>query len=113
MTFRDMTAAAKVTAVVLVLVSLGSCAIVQYTDQRTFTYSLEMAMDKKRCALFVRTFHVGHTEPVPPRVDTSSLNDTEVVAELALTHAENLKTYIDNERRYLAEDMRRHADTCN
>lgn len=112
MTFKDMTAAAKVWATVMVLVSLGSCAIIQYTDNRSFNYSLEIESGKQRCSTFTRVVRIGHTEPVLPRVDPANLSDPEEIADLALTHAEKLKVYIDNERRYLAEDMARHLETC-
>lgn len=112
MTFRDMTAAAKVLAMVLVLISLGSCAIIQYTDNRSFKYTLEMATDNTPCGLFVRTPHLGHAEPLPPKVSAEALSDPGEMAELALSHAENLKKYIVDEQRYLAEDIARHMETC-
>lgn len=114
MTLRDLVATAKVLATVLVLVSLGSCGIVQFVDNRTFnyTFSLERESGKKHCAVFERKAHIGHYEPLPPALDDSLLNNPEALTELALAHAEKLKTYLDNERRYLAEDVRRHLETC-
>lgn len=112
MTFRDMTAAAKVLAMVLVLISLGSCAIIQYTDNRSFNYSLEIESGKQRCGAFTRKPHLGHSEPLPPKINADDLTDPEKMAELALTHAENLKKYIVDEQRYLAEDVARHLETC-
>ena len=112
MTFRDMTASAKVLATVLVLISLGSCAIIQYTDNRSFNYSLEIESGKQRCGAFTRKPHIGHSEPLPPKISAEALSDPEEMTELALSHAENLKKYIVDEQRYLAEDIARHMETC-
>lgn len=115
MTLRDLVATAKVLATVLVLVSLGSCGIVQFVDNRTFNYafSLEQATSKKHCAVFERKVHIGHYEPLPPDLDEAVLNNPDALTELALAHAEKLKTYLDNDRRYLADDIRRQKESCN
>ena len=115
MTLKDLVATAKVLATVLVLVSLGSCGIVQFVDNRTFNYSfsLEQVVSKKRCAVFERKAHIGHNEPLPPALDEALLSNPDALTELALAHAEKLKTYLDNDRRYLADDIRRQLESCN
>ncbi len=115
MTLKDLAATAKVLATVLVLVSLGSCGYVQFVDNRTYSYSftLEQVVTKKHCGAFERKIHIGHNEPLPPALDDALLNNPDALTELALAHAEKLKTYIDNDRRYLADDIRRQLDSCN
>lgn len=112
MEFRDITAAAKILACTLVFVSLGSCAVVQISDNRINMYSFELSTGKKHCSAFVRQAHVGHSKPVAPSINPDKL-DPEELAEVALTHAEKLEKYIEDENRFMAEDVVRHISTCD
>lgn len=112
MTFRELTTVAKLAAFGLVIVSLGSCAIIQYTDNRSFRYELTFPEDKApQCSAFKRTPHIGHSRPQFPTADPSKLTHEEF-DEVIMTYMEKLKKYVDLEERYMAEDLARHMETC-
>jgi hypothetical protein len=112
MTFRELTTASKVALFALLTVSLGSCSIIQYTDNRSFSYALSFPEEKpQRCIAFKRTPHLGHSRPQFPTADPSKLSHEEF-DEVIMTYMEKLKKYVDLEEKYLAEDMARHMETC-
>lgn len=54
---------------------------------------------------------MGHNRPTLPKVDIRKLTQDER-ADLLLSYTEKLKAYLDNEERFLAEDIVRHRETC-
>lgn len=54
---------------------------------------------------------IGHHRPTLPKVDIRKLTQDERT-DLLLSYTEKLKTYLDNEERYLAEDIVKHRETC-
>jgi len=80
-------------------------------DSRTFVFTLQEPTQKNICAPFKRTIHIGHVRPMFPKVNMDALSNDEVT-DLLLSYAERLKTYLDNDERYLVEDLTRHQSTC-
>lgn len=54
---------------------------------------------------------MGHNRPTLPKVDIRKLTQDER-ADLLLSYTEKLKAYLDNEERFLAEDIVKHRETC-
>lgn len=117
MNARELSTVMKFLALTLVLVSLGSCAIVQYNLSQpltTFNYSLEVDKEigTRRCAEFKRTVRMGHVEPKPlTNIDPRKLSEEEF-SEIVLSYAEKLQDYAIKEKKYLDEDMARHQASC-
>lgn len=111
MNLRELTSGAKIATLLWIAVSLGSCAIIQNYDNRVMAFSISYPTAKKRCEMFVRTEHLGHHEPLAPDVNPDKMSE-EAFTDVVLTHAEKLKEYVDNEKRYLAQDIARHMETC-
>jgi len=63
------------------------------------------------CTEFSRMVRIGHHRPTLPKVDIRKLTQDERT-DLLLSYTEKLKTYLDNEERFLAEDIARHRETC-
>lgn len=113
MTFHDLTTSVKINVGIMVLIMLGSCTVIQYDNRRTIIqYPLNPTADKTRCDHFKRTVRLNHNEPIPPQLIADDIGPEEF-ADMALTYVELLKKYVDDEKRYLAEDIKRHEDTCN
>lgn len=113
MSLQDLVGTARMSFVGLVVVCLGSCAIIDVSDNRLYIeYTLDTDTGKPRCDQFVRSARLGHAEPIPPMINGSNISPAEF-AETVLTYAESMKSYIDAEKKYLAEDIARHESTCN
>jgi hypothetical protein len=116
MTFKDLFSCAKILGLLLILISIGSCAIV-VTDNRQFsTYaffepSLKEETLEVRCRPFVHQQRLNHNRPKPPKVDPSTLSEDEF-DEILMSYAEAMTRYVDDEEKYLNEDIVRHRETC-
>lgn len=111
MNLREMTLGVKFAAIFWVMLPLGSCAIIQNYDNRVMSFAISYPAEKAHCEMFVRTKHLGHSEPAPPDINPATMSDEEFT-DAVMTHAEKLKAYLDNDKRYLAEDIARHLETC-
>lgn len=96
-----------------IAIFLGSCSVTHIVDNSAIIYTNTLSTDGEvtRCGEFSRTVHIGHNRPKLPRVDIRRLTQDERT-DLLLSHMEKLKTYLDNEERFLAEDITRHRETC-
>lgn len=96
-----------------IAVSLGSCSLTHIVDNSAIIYTntLSTSGETTQCSEFSRTVRIGHHRPTLPKVDIRKLTQDER-ADLLLSHMEKLKTYLDNEERFLAEDIVKHRETC-
>lgn len=110
----------RVASIFWLAVSLGSCAYVEtvnHTTATNITYTLTPlmaephSMPHQHCPAFQRSPRLGHVRPVPPKIDISKLDDA-MRTEVLLSYAERLKQYIDDEERFLQEDMLHHSQNC-
>ncbi|MOA02449.1 hypothetical protein D3C78_1219010 [compost metagenome] len=72
---------------------------------------LSESVDLDQCREFKRTTHLSHKRPQFPRVDISALTPEEI-NDVLLAHTEKLKEYLDNEEKFLLEDIARHKQKC-
>ncbi len=94
------------------VVSLGSCSVVQYNITTTEAYSLASEVDRQSdCHQFQRSIRLGHTKPVVPDVDIRNVTP-EQLNEVLLSLTEDLIVFIEHEELYLKEDIARHATRC-
>ena len=96
-----------------IAISLGSCSLTHIVDNSAIIYTntLSTGGEVTRCTEFSRTVRIGHHRPALPKVDIRNLTYDERT-DLLLSYTEKLKTYLDNEERFLAEDIARHRETC-
>ncbi|QTH80276.1 hypothetical protein PA10_00076 [Pseudomonas phage pPa_SNUABM_DT01] len=94
-----------------IVVSLGSCTYIQTNDNRVFTLSLQPDQTESGCGEFKRSIHLDHKRPIFPKVDIASLSPDEI-NDLLMSHTEKLIRYLDNEERFLLEDIIRHNQKC-
>ena len=98
-------------------VSLGSCAYVgsvnnQYTSiTYTATELPSLTLNDPHCSVFERSPRLGHVRPTPPKVDLQHTS-SEQAASIILSYAEDLKKYLDDEERFIREDILRHNQKC-
>jgi hypothetical protein len=108
----DIFSGGKLFGVFWIMVSLGSCSIVQHINNSTVNfYALGGHSDHVDCPRFERTVRLGHSKPKFPDVDLNRLTETEV-NDVLLTYAERLKAYIAAEDKYLNEDLLRYNSSC-
>lgn len=95
-----------------VAIALGSCTYIQTNHYRTtnFSYGFEERKNPE-CSEFKRTIRLDHKRPPFPRVDIRQLTSEEV-SEILLTHTEALTKYLNNEERFLLEDIARYNSRC-
>jgi len=96
-----------------IAISLGSCSLTHIVDNSAIYYTNTLSTDSETvtCKEFTRMVRIGHHRPTLPKVDIRKLSQDER-ADLLLSYMEKLKTYLDNEERYLAEDIVKHRETC-
>lgn len=97
-----------------IFVFLGSCTVIQTTDNRTMVFSFDLADDQAKvdtCGEFKRTVYLQHIRPSFPKVDISRLTPDEI-NDVLLAHTEKVKAYMDHEEQYLREDISRHNLKC-
>lgn len=114
MNIKEAFAASKVFHLLWIFAFLGSCTYIKTTDNRTLIYGLELTEGAAPadCTSFKRMVRLNHTRPRLPRVDIGRLNQDEVT-ELLLEHTEKVKEYLDNEEKFLQEDIRRYNLKCS
>lgn len=114
MNIKEAFAASKVFHLLWIFAFLGSCTYIQTTDNRTLIYGLELTEGAAPadCTSFKRMVRLNHTRPRLPKVDIGRLNQDEVT-ELLLEHTEKVKEYLDNEEKFLQEDIRRYNLKCS
>lgn len=113
MMIADVVKGSKIFHLCWIFVFLGSCTVIQTTDNRTMLFSFELADDeaKPACGEFKRTVYLQHTRPAFPKVDITKLTPDEI-NDVLLAHTEKVKQYIDHEEQYLREDIVRHNAKC-
>ncbi len=106
----------RVASMFWLVVSLGSCAYVgtvnQYTSvDLTVTELPSLTVKDAQCDVFERQPRLGHLRPTPPKVDLRLISP-EQAASVILSYAEDLKRYLDDEERFIREDILRHNQKC-
>jgi hypothetical protein len=109
----DLVKGSKIFHLFWIAVFLGSCTVIQTTDNRTMMFSFELADDEAahECGEFKRTVYLQHVRPVFPKVNVAQLTPEEI-NDVLLAHTEKLKIYLDHEEQYLREDISRHNQKC-
>ncbi len=93
-------------------IALGSCSIIQYNFQSN-QFAMGTVFDAVNdCHVFQRSVHLGHYKPKLPSHEILPNLPPEMINDLLMTHAEALQRYIENEERYLGEDIERHRQRC-
>lgn len=112
MMIADVVKGSKIFHLCWIFVFLGSCTVIQTTDNRTMLFSFELAdKDKPTCTEFKRTVRLNHVRPNFPKVDITKLTPEEI-NDVLLAHTEKLKAYMDHEEQYMREDVTRHNLKC-
>ncbi|MND13269.1 hypothetical protein D3C81_21810 [compost metagenome] len=113
MMIADLVKGSKIFHLLWIAVFLGSCTVIQTTDNRTMIFSFELAEDEATpdCGEFKRTIYLQHVRPVFPKVNVAQLSPEEI-NDVLLAHTEKLKVYLDHEEQYLREDISRHNLKC-
>lgn len=93
------------------LVSLGSCSIVQYNIAHVPFGLQEAVQQKDLCDQFNRPVRLGHQKPSVPKVDIRAV-DPDELNDILLTFTEELVAYIAQEEAYLQQDILRHHERC-
>jgi len=94
------------------MVSLGSCSVVQYNITNNQAFGLQQIVDDESdCHKFERTIRLGHHKPVVPDIDISRVS-TEQLNDVLLTLTEDLVVFIEHEEAFLKQDIARHQDKC-
>lgn len=110
----------RIASIFWLAVSLGSCAYVEtvnHTTATNITYTLSPVLAEaaplahQHCPAFQRAPRLGHVRPHAPKIDISRLDDA-MRTEVLLSYAERLKQYIDDEERFLQEDILQHRQNC-
>lgn len=108
---KDFLKVSWVFPVFWVLVALGSCSVSHYSN-----YTVEVhpsgGQTSIACQEFRRDIRIGHQRPTFPKVDVRRLTADERT-DLLLSHMERTKKYMDDEERFLKEDMIRHQIQCS